>query len=458
MILKPQKGPQEKFLATSADIAIYGGAAGGGKTYALLLEPLRHMNVDGYTATIFRKNATQITIDGGLLDESMQIYGLLRSAVYKASPKPHWTFNGKARVSFMHIDGDRDLPKWQGSQICYLGFDELCHFSETQFFYMLSRNRSTCGVKPCIRATCNPDVDSWVAKFIAWWIDQDTGYPIPDRSGKIRWFFRDAEKLTWADSVEELTEILKDNPDFKPEFCKSVTFIASNIYDNKILLERNPSYLANLHGLGIVEKERLLRGNWKIRPAAGFYFKRSKVGEMLNAVPTDVVRWVRAWDLAATIPSENKESACTAGVLMGKRKDGRTVIADVINVRENSADVRRLIRNTAVSDNALYGNVTVRLPQDPGQAGKDQVQSFVRLLGGFHVITMPETGDKITRAEPFSSQWLAGNVDVMTAEWNDEYFRQLENFPVMALKDMVDASANAYAELENGIPDFGFSF
>ena len=237
-----------------------------------------------------------------------------------------------------------------------------------------------------------------------------------------------------------------------------MTFIASNIYDNKILLERNPSYLANLHGLGIVEKERLLRGNWKIRPAAGFYFKRSKVGEMLNAVPTDVVRWVRAWDLAATIPSENKESACTAGVLMGKRKDGRTVIADVINVRENSADVRRLIRNTAVSDNALYGNVTVRLPQDPGQAGKDQVQSFVRLLGGFHVITMPETGDKITRAEPFSSQWLAGNVDVMTAEWNDEYFRQLENFPVMALKDMVDASANAYAELENGIPDFGFSF
>ena len=458
MILKPQKGPQEKFLATSADIAIYGGAAGGGKTYALLLEPLRHMNVDGYTATIFRKNATQITIDGGLLDESMQIYGLLRSAVYKASPKPHWTFNGKARVSFMHIDGDRDLPKWQGSQICYLGFDELCHFSETQFFYMLSRNRSTCGVKPCIRATCNPDVDSWVAKFIAWWIDQDTGYPIPERSGKIRWFFRDTEEITWADSVDELTEMLKGNPDFKPEFCKSVTFIASNIYDNKILLERNPSYLANLHGLGIVEKERLLRGNWKIRPAAGFYFKRSKVGEMLNAVPTDVVRWVRAWDLAATIPSENKESACTAGVLMGKRKDGRTVIADVINVRENSADVRRLIRNTAVSDNALYGNVTVRLPQDPGQAGKDQVQSFVRLLGGFHVITMPETGDKITRAEPFSSQWLAGNVDVMTAEWNDEYFRQLENFPVMALKDMVDASANAYAELENGIPDFGFSF
>ena len=195
---------------------------------------------------------------------------------------------------------------------------------------------------------------------------------------------------------------------------------------------------------------------------------------MLTSTPTDVVKWVRAWDLAATAPGEadeldglpqamrqsrrGDESAYTAGVLLGKRRNGRIFVADVINVRENGADVRKLIQTTAASDRALYGNVTIRLPQDPGQAGKDQAQSFVRMLGGFTVTTALESGDKVTRAEPFSSQWLAGNVDVKEAPWNDEYFRQLENFPVGKLKDMVDASANAYLELENGKADFGFTF
>ena len=194
---------------------------------------------------------------------------------------------------------------------------------------------------------------------------------------------------------------------------------------------------------------------------------------MLTSTPTDIIKWVRAWDLAATAPDEIDEaegmpqamrqnsrrdgSAYTAGVLLGKRRNGRVFVADVINVRENGADVRQLILNTAASDKALYGNVTIRLPQDPGQAGKDQAQSFVRMLGGYTVTTALESGDKVTRAEPFSSQWLAGNVDVRTAEWNDEYFRQLENFPVGKLKDMVDASANAYLELENSKPEFGFS-
>lgn len=96
-----------------------------------------------------------------------------------------------------------------------------------------------------VRATCNPDVDSWVAKFIAWWIDQETGYPIPERSGVLRYFCRENVEVKWGDSPEELSE----KYGVEPELCKSVTFIASSVYDNKILLERDPSYLANLRKL-----------------------------------------------------------------------------------------------------------------------------------------------------------------------------------------------------------------
>lgn len=85
---------------------------------------------------------------------------------------------------------------------------------------------------------------------------------------------------------------------------------------------------------------------------------------------------MRAWDLAATAEDEGGEPAYTAGVLMGKRKDGRYVVADVINRRLSASDVRKLITMTAAADEAKYGRVRVRLPQDPGQAGKEQAQSL----------------------------------------------------------------------------------
>lgn len=441
MILKPQKGPQERFLSTNADIAIYGGAAGGGKTYALLLEPLRYMNIDGYSATIFRKNATQISIDGGLLDESMSIYGFLKNAVYKASPKPHWVFNDKAKVSFMHIDGDRDLPKWQGSQICFLGFDELTHFSSNQFFYMLSRNRSVCGVKPYVRATCNPDVDSWVAEFISWWINPETGYPMPERSGVLRYFCRVEGAVKWGNRPEELAKKYGVDPDL----CKSVTFIASSVYDNKILLENDPNYLANLHGLSLVERERLLNGNWKIRPSAGLYFKAEQT-RIVKSVPDKLVSVVRAWDLAATeINLENKDPDRTAGVLMGRMANGQYVVLDVKRMAANASNVRAIVKSTAETDKSEYDCRRIQLEQDPGQAGKEQAQSYVKYLAGYNVKSKPVSGSKIVRAEPFAAQWQQGNVLLLEGAWNDAFLDELEGFPDGAHDDQVDAASDAFS-------------
>ena len=452
IVLRPQKGPQERFLSSPASVIIYGGAAGSGKTHAELLYPLRYKNVKGFGCVIFRKNANQVFNEGGLWDNARDMYSGIKGAQMHRSDSS-WTFHGKngeqlSRVSFKHIERDDEVQNYQGAQICGIEFDELCHFSEYTFFYMMSRNRSMCGVKPYMLGTCNPDADSWVAKFISWWIDQETGYPIPERSGKIRWMLRQDDQIYWADTKQELIDQFHLVTEEEKERPRSVTFIGASIYDNQALLKANPQYLGNLMALPTVERERLLMGNWKIKPSAGLYFKREQVGNIIQVIPDDVIQWVRCWDLAASEKDEKNDPAYTAGVLMGKRRNGRYIVADVINRQLSASDVRNIIKLTAQSDIARHKMVRLRLPQDPGQAGKDQAESFIKFLSGYDVTAVLESGSKEARATPMAAQWQAGNFDLVYGDWNDAYLTQLEGFPDAKFKDMVDASANAFAELE----------
>lgn len=380
----------------------------------------------------------------------------------KKTPSPRWIFQSGAKISFAHLENDTAVHKWQGSQITMIGFDELTHFTKAQFFYMLSRNRSACGIRPYVRGTCNPDADSFVADLIAWWIDQDTGYAIPERSGVIRFMGRLNDEIIWGDSVEEV--VRKSANEINPEDVKTFTFIASKLTDNKILMEKDPGYMANLKALATVERERLLEGNWKIRPMSGLYFRRSRVN-VLDEMPDDIVKIVRAWDMAAT--EDRKENnpedgpAYTAGVLLAKRRCGRFLVMDVINQRLSASDVQNVILNTAKADKARYKRVKIRLNQDPGQAGKAQAEQYMKLLAGYSLSIKRETGDKVTRAEPFSAQWMGisgsnnGNVDVMLGDWNEAYFNQLESFPEGRYKDMIDASSTAFDELTTGATGFG---
>ena len=451
-VIRPQPGPQTQFMANPADIIIFGGAAGGGKSYALLIDPLRHKNNPQFGAVIFRHEYKQIFNQGGLWDTSKALYSQIKGAVGRYSIGS-WTFKSGAKVEFDYINRDDDLDKWQGSQIAMIGFDELTHFTEKQFFYMLSRNRSSSGVVPYMRATCNPDADSWVASFISWWINQDTGYPIPERSGKIRWMVRIAEKITWFKTRQEAIDYCLHHPSVNPdeaeEMPKSVTFIMSTLDDNKILLEKNPGYRANLLALAEVERERLLRGNWKIKAAAGKFFKRTQI-QLLETMPDDVVYWCRAWDLAATSEDEDGNADYTAGVLIGKRRCGRFLVADVINQQLDAGDVATLVLNTAKVDRNKYGySYKVRVPQDPGAAGKMIAKQYITLLAGFSVEIQPVSGSKELRATPFATQWQHGNVDVLIGEWNETYFNQLESFPESIHDDMVDASSDAFDEVAN---------
>lgn len=437
----PQPGPQERFLSSPADIAIYGGGAGGGKTWALLMEPLRHIHNPGFGAVFFRRTTVQIRNEGGLWDESERLYPPIGG-----DPASHvltWKFPSGAAVTFAHLEHDKTVNGYQGAQIPLICFDELTHFSAKQFWYLLSRNRSMCGVRPYIRATCNPDADSWVADFISWWIDQETGLAIPERAGVLRWFVRIGDDIKWADDPNELAHYTQPNEagEHVPIPPKSVTFVPAKLTDNAALMKADPGYMASLMALPTVERERLLGGNWKIRPAAGMYFKRHWC-EIVDAVPHEC-RFVRGWDFAGTEKRDDNKPDWTAGVKIGLHPDGRVFIVDLVTDQLSPGGVERLVRGTAEHDGR---DVEVDIPQDPGQAGKAQVAAYAKLLMGYRMHSSPESGDKVTRFGPFSSQAEAGNVHILRGSWNERLITDLENFPESG-KDSADAVSRAFNRL-----------
>jgi len=199
-----------------------------------------------------------------------------------------------------------------------------------------------------------------------------------------------------------------------------------------------------------LERERLLAGNWKIRPAAGLYFKREWCAIVDHApVELDIVRY---WDLAATEKTEFNDPDWTVGVKLGRDRSGGYWLLDMVRVRANPGDVERLLVSTAEQDGK---KVRIGFGKDPGQAGKSQALHLVRALGGFTVTPAPESGDKLTRFGPFSSQCCAGNVKIRRGSWNEELFRVLEGFPDLAHDDEVDACSGALEMLNPNMNGYG---
>jgi len=441
--VQPHAGQQEKFLASEADIAIYGGEAGGGKTWALVYELGRWTYLPDYRAIAFRRTAPELVGGGGLWDESKKLY-LPLGGKSRESPNLDWQFVSGARIEMRHLQHEGDVHGHQGRQYAVIAFDELTHFLERQFWYMVSRNRSTCGVRPYIRATCNPDPDSFVRKLIDWWIGED-GYPISERDGVVRWFIRIDDTLVWGDSEAELREqhaaFFEPNPDVQP---MSLTFIHAGLEDNPTLMRADPGYKARLMVLPRVERMRLAGGNWDVRPAAGNYFRRSWF-ETVEVVPGRVVQSIRFWDKAATEPSaQNPDPDWTVGAKVSRLDDGRFVIEHIERFRETPGKVQEAMRRLATSDGR---RVQVGFWQDPGQAGVADVEATVRALVGFATKRVRAAKDKLTYAEIWSPLVEHHQVLVLEGAWNDAFFSELEAFPDGGHDDQVDAVSGAFQVL-----------
>lgn len=441
--IRPQPGPQEQFLATSADIAFYGGAAGGGKTWALLLEPLRHVGNPRFSSAIFRRETVHFTKPGGIWSEAVELYSHM-----EATPRGDihsFRFPSGAEIQCAHMQHEKNRLDWKGAQIALIEFDQVEEFSAAQFWYMFSRNRSTCGIRPYIRATLNPvpdddPVGGWVHELIGWWIDSETGLAIPERSGVVRWFIRVGDTLHWGDTREEcIGAVLAAIPDANPAdlLPKSFTFIPAKLSDNKILNEKDPAYRANLLALHMVERERLLGGNWKVRPTAGKIFNRAWFGESVPATPKHGRR-VRYWDKAGT----EGGGAASAGTLI-LEVDGVFYVEDVVTGHWSAGGREAVIKQTANADGR---SVTIVVEQEPGSGGLESAQNTVKNLRGFNVRLDRATGDKYERAGPLSAQAEAGNVKLKGGPWNEQFLRRAHAFAPggSELKDEIDAAVGAF--------------
>ena len=114
-ILAPQPGPQTHFLSSIADIVIYGGAAGGGKSFGLLLEPLRHKDNSRFSGVIFRRTSPQLTNPGGLWDEAENMYPLTGGKPLKSVMEYEW--GDGMRIAFRHMEHEKNRLDWQGAQV-----------------------------------------------------------------------------------------------------------------------------------------------------------------------------------------------------------------------------------------------------------------------------------------------------------------------------------------------------
>lgn len=262
---------QLEVFKSRSDIAFSGGAAGGGKTAlatAIAADPEKLENKD-YRCVIFRRTHAQARNPGGMVDETKRWYPTLGGRFNES--RLEWTFPSGAKITLAHLQLEKDKMQWQGTALTTLIWDEVTHFTESQFWYLMSRARSTSGIKPIIRATCNPDADSWVARLIDWWIGED-GYPIPDRAGISRWFLRKGGDIFWGDSREHLLDLY---PESDP---KSLAFFPSKLTDNKALTTADPNYKGMLEALADpVEVGRLLHGNWKIKSNESRLFRSEAV-------------------------------------------------------------------------------------------------------------------------------------------------------------------------------------
>ena len=415
--LEPKKPPfcpeepsltQKVFLRTNSIEALFGGAAGGGKSSALLMSALQYVDTPGYSAILFRRTFADLSLPGALMDRFKSWIDTMDGVHWNANSYVA-TFPSGARISFGYLNNTNDYLRYKGSEFQFIGMDEVTEIRESDYRYIFSRLRRPASgplaqVPLRMRAASNP-APNWVRQRF----------------------------------IIEGTE-------------KGRIFVPSKLTDNPGI--DADSYRQALQALDPVERRRLEEGDWW-STTLGTMFERESIIIIDNIdipVVTSAARAVRFWDLAATEPSSTTPNPdWTVGTLM-LFDSGIAYILDVRKARVKNEKVEQFVAQTAYEDGR---GVSIRMEQEPGSSGKALVDQYARyVVPGYDFQGIRSTGDKITRARPFAAAVANGNVRIVRGPWLSDWMDELSSFPEACdHDDQVDSAVGAFTYLTGlGLP------
>ena len=444
---------QMQFLKAEEDIVFFGGGAGGGKTWSMLVDNLQGIHCPDYFSVFFRSTTTEI--DKGLWPEAKKMY---KPFLFNEKGKPIGqakilentktiTWPSGARTSFSYLERDSHADSYYGSELTRIYFEELQFRTYYQFDVLRSRNRSVSKVKTGIRCSLNPDYNHFCYDFVKLFLDEEY-FPIKELSGKTAYFVIVDDVIYTSWDKDQLIRDHGKNP-------QSYTYIPATVEDNKYL---DSSYRDRLDSLSEKKRKQLLLGCWAPMEDSGIYFQRSMFRKASH-VPLGS-KTVRGWDTAGTAPPEgqtvDRRADFTVGIKMSKCKDGNFYIHGMERFQERAGPRDNKIIQTGHRDGE---DVFIIMAADAGAAGKFQFEEFSKKVTAEGLICkkdpMPVNKSKLTKAEGFIASVQNGLVYIVESAFEKEeleaFYNELERFngesktaSTLIHDDIVDAASTAY--------------
>lgn len=363
MVLWTPQRRQADFLARFEDEALYGGAAGGGKSEALVAEALRQAHIPHYRALILRKTYPELS---ELIDKSQRYYRGAFPGAQWSEARHMWRFPSGAKIYFGAMQHTNDRFKYQGRAYDYIAFDELTHFAQDEYLYLLSRNRASGpGTRVYLRASANPGGigHGWVkARFLT---------PAPP----MQTIWEDVQVRTPDGAVHTAR--------------RSRIFVPSTVFDNQILLQNDPAYAARLAALPDADRRALLYGDWDAFAGQVFSEWRADPAHYADRRYTHVVdpfpiprgwRVVRGFDFGYSRPfSVGWWAISPDGALCRIRELYGCTGTPNEGVRWEPARIAREIKKIEQDDPNIRGR-TVRGVADPSIFDESRGESVAQMM------------------------------------------------------------------------------